>query len=69
MASTYGCGCVPARSCGYAFRIARQISRNTMAPIVAVIRFPQKSGTTSRRNFSKRKTADDRAHETDGKIV
>jgi hypothetical protein len=40
-----------------------------MAPIVAVIRFPQKSGTTSRRNFSKRKTADDRAHETDGKIV
>src|SRR5262249_26666643 len=39
----------------HAFRIARQIRRNTMAPIVAVIRLPQKSGTTSSRSFSKRK--------------
>src|ERR1035437_2772541 len=33
-------------------RIARQISRNTMAPMVAVMRLPQKSGMTSSRSFS-----------------
>ena len=35
--------------------IARQISRKMMAPMVAVIRLPQKSGMTCRLSFSNRK--------------
>ena len=40
---------------GQALRMARQIARNTMAPMVATIRLPQKSGITSRWSFSNRK--------------
>ena len=43
------------RSAHQARRIARQISRKTMAPMVAVIRLPQKSGMTCRLSFSNRK--------------
>src|SRR5262249_20567016 len=42
------------RKAGQAPRIARQMSRNMTAPTVAVIRLPQKSGTTSSFSFSNR---------------
>src|SRR4029079_12396154 len=44
----------PPRKASHAFRIARQISRKMTDPMVAVIRLPQKSGTTSKRSFSNR---------------
>ena len=44
MALTYGCAAAAPQGVHQARRIARQISRKMTAPMVAVIRLPQKSG-------------------------
>ena len=49
--------------------IARQISKKMMAPMVAVIRLPQKSGMTAMFSLSKREAADNGADQADGEIV
>ena len=49
--------------------MARQISRKTIAPMVAVIRLPQKSGMTCRFELFEQKAADNGANQPDRNVA